>query len=430
MGRRKARPAQPNRNIVSERSFYHELAITDQLSIDNTDILNLIRGGEDSYIELKVRLTNNDKIANEIAALANSGGGAIIFGVNDNRRIEGLDDAEKVEEELREICREISPPVHPLIDKIAFDNGRRIVLFEVENRRAPHFVKDYRYYIREGATIREAHNHEIAELFAKFRPSGYESIPLFGCTLNDIEESFVWSYVRELQGELFKNKGNYPTGDVLREMQIAIEYADNYVPTVAGLLLFGDQKSIEQRFSRSSLVMQRFSGESINDPLIEKVVCWGNLATLFEKGLKFIHRYVDSWENSVPRANRNKEHAAVAVARANYHRPSIIETLTNALVHRDYSFREQPTKINIYDHHLEIINPFHRNDISKRGIELYGVVLATNPRLKAIFKSPAYGLKTVQGGIPMMRKIGFRATQMEPKILIHAEEFKVELFGV
>ena len=43
----------------------------------------LVRGGEDTFLELKVKLSNPEKIAQEIVALANTGGGVIVFGVNE-----------------------------------------------------------------------------------------------------------------------------------------------------------------------------------------------------------------------------------------------------------------------------------------------------------------------------------------------------------
>ena len=46
--------------------------------------------------------------------MANAGGGAILFGVNDQRRVEGLDDPEQVEDELIDICRnQIKPAILP-----------------------------------------------------------------------------------------------------------------------------------------------------------------------------------------------------------------------------------------------------------------------------------------------------------------------------
>ena len=54
-----------------------------------SEFLRLIRGGEDTYLELKVKLSNPERITQGIVALANTSGGTIIFGVNDQFRIEG-----------------------------------------------------------------------------------------------------------------------------------------------------------------------------------------------------------------------------------------------------------------------------------------------------------------------------------------------------
>src|SRR5215471_19514623 len=90
----------------TERSLFEQkLSGRYSRTLDRTDLLGLIRGGEDTYLEFKIRLVNIEKITAEIAALANSGGGVIVFGVNDQRRLEGLDDPEQVEEQLIEICR-------------------------------------------------------------------------------------------------------------------------------------------------------------------------------------------------------------------------------------------------------------------------------------------------------------------------------------
>src|SRR5215218_2568946 len=88
-----------------------------------TELLRLIRGGEDTYLELKVKLSNSERIAQGIVALANTGGGVIVFGVNDQLRVEGLDHPEEVQDELVRICHEeIAPPLIPFIDRLAFDN--------------------------------------------------------------------------------------------------------------------------------------------------------------------------------------------------------------------------------------------------------------------------------------------------------------------
>jgi hypothetical protein len=152
----------------TERSLF-EQKLTGRYTrtLDRTDLLGLIRGGEDTHLEFKIRLVNTDKVVAEIVALANAGGGAIIFGVNDQRRVEGLDNPEQVEEQLIDICRnQIKPPLFPRIDKVSFDTGTRIVVLQVDDRRAPHQTPDHRYYVRIGSTKREAEGAEIAALFA------------------------------------------------------------------------------------------------------------------------------------------------------------------------------------------------------------------------------------------------------------------------
>src|SRR5213083_1979502 len=123
MARRRFRSNQRH-EPKTERSFQEYVLSTPAPQTSRTELLRLIRGGEDTFLELKVKLSNSERIAQEIVALANTGGGVMVFGVNDQMRIEGVDNPESVQDELVRICREdVEPPLVPFIDRIAFDNG-------------------------------------------------------------------------------------------------------------------------------------------------------------------------------------------------------------------------------------------------------------------------------------------------------------------
>ena len=110
MARRRFRSNQRH-EPTTERSFQEYILSTPAPQTSRTELLRLIRGGEDTFLELKVKLSNTEKIAQEIVALANTGGGVIVFGVNDQLRVEGVDDPERVQEDLVRICREeVQPP--------------------------------------------------------------------------------------------------------------------------------------------------------------------------------------------------------------------------------------------------------------------------------------------------------------------------------
>src|SRR6266576_4688180 len=197
MARKRFRSSQRH-EPVTERSFQEYLYSTAAPQTSRTELMRLVRGGEDTFLELKVKLSNPEKIAQEIVALANTGGGVIVFGVNDQLRIEGVEDPESVQEELVGICREdVDPPLFPFIDRISFDSGRRIVALDVEGKRRPYRTRDGRFYLRIGADKRETTRDELSSLLDEARPLRYENVPALGAILEDIDEALLWSFLRE-----------------------------------------------------------------------------------------------------------------------------------------------------------------------------------------------------------------------------------------
>src|SRR2546425_12210969 len=162
MARKRFRSSQRH-EPVTERSFQEYMYSTAAPQTSRTELMRLVRGGEDTFLELKVKLSNSEKIAQEIVALANTGGGVIVFGVNDQMRVEGVEDSEDVQAELVRICREeIQPPLVPFIDRIAFDSGRRIVALDIEGKRRPYRTSEGRFYVRIGSEKREASREELS----------------------------------------------------------------------------------------------------------------------------------------------------------------------------------------------------------------------------------------------------------------------------
>ncbi|MGH9900290.1 MAG: AlbA family DNA-binding domain-containing protein, partial [Pyrinomonadaceae bacterium] len=256
MARRKFR--NQRHEPAAERSYQEYMFATPAPQTSRDELMRLVRGGEDTFLELKVKLSNPEKIAQGIVALANTGGGLIVFGVNDNMRVEGVDDAEEVREELVRLCRDdIVPSLFPYIDLVSFDNGRRIVALEVDGKRRPYRTRDGRFYVRVGAEKREASREELSALLDEARPVRYENVPALGARVADIDEAHLWSFVREFEGDAFdvaRAGAEYPTGDVLeRDLLLATPNGAGAepVPTVAGLLLFGRDARVAELLPRS-----------------------------------------------------------------------------------------------------------------------------------------------------------------------------------
>lgn len=396
-----------------------------------SELLRLIRGGEDTFLELKVKLSNSERIAQGIVALANTQGGTIIFGVNDQLRIEGVANPEWVQQELVRICREeIVPPVVPVLDVIAFDSGKRIVALDIEGRRRPYRTRDGRFYLRFGPEKREVAREELSLWLDEVRPLGFENIPLQSVSESDIDDGLLWSFAAGYDDNA-PNRALYNTGDFLRkDLMLAVGSVDEFFPTVAAVLLFGKNERVPELLPRSNITVARFSGDNGSAQLIEAIEIKGNLLTQFEKVLEFIGRYSDLGKDK-PKRRLSLVGDPVVRPRANYHYYSVVEATINSLIHRDLALRDIRTRINIYDSSIEFINPRRTAGFAppaSRAIR-YGISQRLNPQIAAIFTRREYGITAPHGGLPMVLRQSERFSGRKPEIYIANDEFKLKVFA-
>jgi ATP-dependent DNA helicase RecG len=435
MARKRFRSSQRH-EPVTERSFQEYLYSTAAPQTSRTELMRLVRGGEDTYLELKVKLSNPEKIAQEIVALANTGGGVIVFGVNDQLRVEGIEDGENLQDELVRICREeVTPHIIPFIDRIAFDNGRRIIALDVSGKRRPYRTRDGRFYIRIGAEKREASPEELSTLLDTSLPLLYENLPALRATLADIDEAHLWSFMRGFEGGVFDESRikDYPTGEILeRHLMLATNNGDELLPTVAGLLLFGRDQSVAKLLPRASMIATRFGGDTSQAPVIERIELQGNLATIYESALRFTSRYVDLLDSRPARLTNVAADTAPVPARANYHRGVVAEAIANALTQRDLALRDITTRLHIFDRSIEIANPRRSAGFAPAALKAirYGVPERLNPQVAAMFTSPAYGLSLPSGGLPKLLREARSFSNRLPEIVAFNDEFRLRLHGI
>jgi ATP-dependent DNA helicase RecG len=430
MPRRKFRNT-PRFESPAERSFQEYITNQPAPQTTRTELLRLIRGGEDTYLELKIKLSNPERIAQEIVALANTNGGTLVFGVSDQLRIEGVANPEWVQEELARICREdIVPPLVPLLDCIAFDSGRRVVVLDIEPKKRPYRTRDGRFYLRVGAEKREATREELSDWLDEIRPLAYENIPLQTVSENDFDDALLWSFAGGFDVDAL-SRTVYQTADFLKkDLLLAVGGAEEFFPTVAAVLLFGKNERVAETLPRSRVTLARFSGENGNAQVIEKVELQGNLLTLYENILQFVGRYCDleKLKPKKPKANPDSP----VQARGVYHQYSVNEAVANLLMHRDLALREIPSRVSIYDKSIEFINPRRTNGFvppASRAIR-YGITQRINPQIASIFSRREYGTNVPRGGLPMIMRGSHNFSGKRAEIYTSSDEFKLKIFSM
>lgn len=395
-----------------------------------SELLRLIKGGEDTYLELKVKLSNVEKITQGIVALANTNGGTIIFGITDQLRIEGVIDPEAVRDELSRICREeIIPPVIPIIDMIAFDSGKRVVAIDVEPRNRPYRTVDGRFYMRFGAEKREVAREQLSMWLDEIRPLRYENIPLFNAAEDDFDDGLLWTFAAGFE-EARQSLNMYQTAEFLKkDLLLAVGGSDDFFPTVAGLVLFGKSDRVGSLFPRSAVTVSAYSGENGNAQLIESVQINGNLLALYESTERFILKYVDLLKGKPKK--RVAGDTLHVKPRSNYGLYAVREAIANAIVHRDLAMRDVQTRVNIYDNSIEFINPRRTSGFvppASRAIR-FGITQRLNPQIAAVFSRREYGATVPRGGLPMILKQSLEFSGKKAEIFTANDEFKLKMYG-
>jgi predicted HTH transcriptional regulator len=177
------------------------------------DLLQHIRLGEDSVLELKTVSFHGDKVAgphrdgmaDELAAMANTADGVIVLGVDDHTRdIAGipLDKLDLVESWLRGICNDsIEPPLICVIRKLTTPDllGDEKIIVRIDVPRSLFVHKSPNGYFRRiGSSKREMTPDVLARLFqqrSQARLIRFDEQIVPGTSMHDLDPT-LWSRFR------------------------------------------------------------------------------------------------------------------------------------------------------------------------------------------------------------------------------------------
>lgn len=106
------------------------------------DLKELVRKGENKFVEFKLKTNHPEKIIREIVAFANSEGGKLIIGIGDDKSIKGLRFPDEDEFILKKaIEKHIYPVIDYEISRIKIEGDREVLVFDIEKSPfKPHYV--------------------------------------------------------------------------------------------------------------------------------------------------------------------------------------------------------------------------------------------------------------------------------------------------
>jgi ATP-dependent DNA helicase RecG len=304
---------------------------------------NILNFPEGRTLEFKRDISSLKPILKTLVAFANTAGGTLLIGKDDNGNLVGVNDILQAEERLANaISDSIFPPLMPEIDSISFQE-KSLLLIRVAHWRGPFYLKsqgpEEGVYIRLGSTNRLAGPDLLAEMKRSFSNISFDQlacpeIGIEGLDMKKINDSFSI-----LGRKVDQNK--------LETLGVLVPYSGKLVCSNGGVILFGKKELRDIYFPNSTVRCARFQGiEKVN--FIDQYDTEGSIIDAMKEVPNFIKR------NSRIAAKIEKIHREDI---PEYSSIAIREVLTNALVHADYSLKGMSARVMIFSNRLEIESP-------------------------------------------------------------------------
>ncbi|MFA7420181.1 MAG: ATP-binding protein [Melioribacteraceae bacterium] len=113
--------------------------------ISRKKVLEMIDSGEGLNVEYKQRFSSHEKIAKEIIAFANTRGGFLLIGVDDNRKIYGIAGEKGDNDLIREVAEKYCEPKVDINLECMNIEKKDILVVEIpESNNKPHRIQDYK----------------------------------------------------------------------------------------------------------------------------------------------------------------------------------------------------------------------------------------------------------------------------------------------
>lgn len=287
-----------------------------------------------------------EPMAEVLVAFANSDGGTIVVGVDENGRPTGTTYPDELEESLRAAVSRCRPPIHTDWQQEETAAGI-IVMIRVSRSPELHSLDDGRVLVRAGTANRPLSGDQIRQLAATKSSGDYEVESVPGASRDDLDEVIIAEYL-EKRAERMRRSLNLPVDELLTEIG-AINGQGR--PTVSGLLLFGKHPQVF--LPQAGLTFVRFVGTEPRgeDGLAgygRREEIGGPLARLVERAWEVLveEMHVGAVVKGLEREERT-EYPLFAVR----------EALVNSVCHRDYRLRGRRIEIRKFADRLEIISP-------------------------------------------------------------------------
>lgn len=302
--------------------------------LSKTDLLKLIGRGESNAVEFKRSVTSDSM--KDLVAFANTDGGVVIYGVENDGHITGLKERHPVQR-ISDLLSAITPTPKVVINAVVID-GRRLVCVHIDRQDQLHSIRHV-VYVRLGMNNKPL---DISEVIEDAAARGVIEFDLqeSSAKIDEIDMKVFADFLR-LRGEKRNLKSIDESDEVILNR---LRFARGKRLTNGGVYIF--HRDPDQYLINNGVQVVYFSDRE-NRTILDSKIFRGRLLDIIDNLESYfsisipIHGKIIGW---------TREDMPL------FPMELLREAVINALIHRNY-FDNNENKIFISPRMIEIANP-------------------------------------------------------------------------
>lgn len=310
--------------------------------MENSFIIeNLLQQKEGIRLEFKSQ-PNIDAIAKAITSFINTQGGDVVIGIDDNKKIVGVQNVQQEAAKIQDALVELIQPTAPISVQIITYKQKDVILISVwEGGKKPYQYKGV-FYNRVGQLTKKTTPEKLPNLISQRKQADFhwERMPVLGAELEDLDTEEI-----EQTLKLYKDYKKESQIQDIEDFLIRVGLIQNGNITNACMVLFGNNpiRFVPQSRVRITLYPAKTSGNQFVDDKLFEGNIFKNITAIFE--------YLDIIYGKTLSVN-----GVLRTDTPNYPVIALREGILNAIVHRDYNSVKGFLQISIYADRTEISN--------------------------------------------------------------------------
>ena len=298
--------------------------------------------GEATAYDKKLMLERKEPLSwlKSVSAFANTSGGLLLYGVDNDGNLVGLENAERDAEDISEMIKSLMDPIPEFDLSLHAEDGRKFVVVSVKaGTTTPYYVflKGHRdAYIRIGNESVKANSIDLKRLVLKGEKRTWDSLPSNHKRANFAFETLRAEYFARAKMEFVESDFD------------SFGLVEGAVLTNAGALL-ADKSPIRH----SRVFCTRWNGLTKSNGVMEALdddEFSGGLLNILDAAKGFVKVNAKTkW--------RKMEDGSGRVEYPEYPSAAVEEAIVNGLIHRDYLEIGSEVHIDMFDDRMEVYSP-------------------------------------------------------------------------